>query len=464
MLNLWKSRSLTLIGKISIINTLVASLFVHKMQVLPAVPYKLVKTLDTLLTDFIWNGKRAKVSLKTLRKKKKCGGLNLVDIELRDIAIKCCWIQTLAKDKKGAELAFHLLAPLLQEDIFRCNIKASDVEELGIKSVFWSDVLKAWCKFNYKMSDTHEGQLLWFNSDVKIGGKMVFIRRSYAKGLKWVSQLYPNGRLLSVCQAFELYDLSLMEMHGLISAILRGWKQSVAKGEDIKNETSYDQYINKKGLCSLVYNTLRDSSTPNHLQVKWRRMTSCESVSDVKTHFTNIFKVTNVLKYRSFQFRMLHGALILNQHLFRWGMISSNACTFCEEEKETVQHLFVSCEKVKPLWKAVEEYVKRKSALTVVLSDENIFFNTITTPVKKFPNFLCLITKQYVYSKRCLKAALCVNELEIIFKNVESMEKFIALKNNNLTKHLLKWTNLETNSSPTSRNYTNYIYEYMESM
>lgn len=34
-MQLWKSKNLTLLGKINIVNTLVDSLFMHKMQVMP---------------------------------------------------------------------------------------------------------------------------------------------------------------------------------------------------------------------------------------------------------------------------------------------------------------------------------------------------------------------------------------------------------------------------------------------
>ena len=56
-------RDLTLIGKTSVVNALVSSLFVHKMQILPKIPNELVHKFERLLEDFVWNGRKPKIIL-----------------------------------------------------------------------------------------------------------------------------------------------------------------------------------------------------------------------------------------------------------------------------------------------------------------------------------------------------------------------------------------------------------------
>ena len=55
----WGKRSLSLLGKVSIINTLIASLFVHKMTVLPNMDEQYVKLLESEFSKFIWSGKKS---------------------------------------------------------------------------------------------------------------------------------------------------------------------------------------------------------------------------------------------------------------------------------------------------------------------------------------------------------------------------------------------------------------------
>ena len=89
VLNTWKGRNLSLMGKVLIINTLIGSLFVYRMSVLPTMPEDLLKTCESYFSDFIWNGRKAKIALKTLQKSKLEGGLNLVCLRSKDVSIKC---------------------------------------------------------------------------------------------------------------------------------------------------------------------------------------------------------------------------------------------------------------------------------------------------------------------------------------------------------------------------------------
>ena len=76
----------------------------------------------------------------------------------------------------------------------------------------------------------------------------------------------------------------------------------------------------------------------------------CELIAGIK----EVYVVTNVPKYRSFQYRLLNRAIITNAHLYRWGKIVDNKCSFCGQDKETYSHIFVMCDEVKKLWLALD--------------------------------------------------------------------------------------------------------------
>ena len=153
----------------------------------------------------------------------------------------------------------------------------------------------------------------------------------------------------------------------------------------------------------------------------------------------DIYKITNIPKLRSFQYRLLHNSIITNAHLFRWKMLSNNLCSFCQEEKETTIHLLCECTIVENLWKKLSVYFNDRWLLDEIsLSTSNILLNRISDRIHPV-NFLCLVTKQYIYRQRCLKQDLNINELLSIFNSIENMEKYIAVKNNNLVKHSKKW-------------------------
>ena len=88
ILEQWKHRQLSLEGKILIVNTLIASLFVYKMTVLPTMPDCYIKEIYALINKFIWNGRKPKITLAQLQKNIDCGGLKLVKFENKDAALK----------------------------------------------------------------------------------------------------------------------------------------------------------------------------------------------------------------------------------------------------------------------------------------------------------------------------------------------------------------------------------------
>ena len=57
-MQLWKMRGLSLFGKILVINTLIGSLFVYRMAILPQIPENYIRQVHKLFSDFIWNGKK----------------------------------------------------------------------------------------------------------------------------------------------------------------------------------------------------------------------------------------------------------------------------------------------------------------------------------------------------------------------------------------------------------------------
>ena len=62
--------------------------------------------------------------------------------------------------------------------------------------------------------------------------------------------------------------------------------------------------------------------------------------------FTDLLAVTNIPKYRSFQYRLLHRAIVTNVQLHYYKLTNSDQCSFCHMQRETYSHLFIQCKKV----------------------------------------------------------------------------------------------------------------------
>ena len=89
---MWYFRNMTLYGKVTVINALMASLFVYKMQVLPVITDRITTQVEAVIKEFLWHGKKEKIPLATLMLDKKDGGLNLVNIKVKHLTLLCNWV------------------------------------------------------------------------------------------------------------------------------------------------------------------------------------------------------------------------------------------------------------------------------------------------------------------------------------------------------------------------------------
>ena len=149
-LNAWHNRNLSLLGKVQVVNTLVASLFVHKMMVLPIIPQGIVKRMDNLIREYLWNGKKAKIAYRRLQNTKRDSGLNLVNLTYKDQALKATWPQILVKEQDYSKVVYKIMKCTgLQEDIWRCTLCVEHVTKMKWGNPFWKDVLVSWSQYNF---------------------------------------------------------------------------------------------------------------------------------------------------------------------------------------------------------------------------------------------------------------------------------------------------------------------------
>ena len=72
-------------------------------------------------------------------------------------------------------------------------------------------------------------------------------------------------------------------------------------------------------------------------------------------------------------------------------------------------------------------------------SERNIVLNTVVEKRNSVANFICLITKQYIYAQKCLGNTLSFECWKNKVHQVENIEKYIAIKNKKSYIHEKKW-------------------------
>ena len=179
---MWHYRSLTLVGKVLVLNTLIASLFVYKMTVIPEIPDSMIERIEKCFTNFLWKGAKPKIPLKVLQCSKELGGLGLVDIRVKHKLILAKWVKYAQTDMVIHELANEALDGWCVKDfIWKVNLSKEDISQLQLKESFWKRILSNWCELNFtypKTEDRIKTQIIWLNSCIKIQNK---IRRFNSK-------------------------------------------------------------------------------------------------------------------------------------------------------------------------------------------------------------------------------------------------------------------------------------------
>ena len=97
------------------------------------------------------------------------------------------------------------------------------------------------------------------------------------------------------------------------------------------------------------------------------------------------------------------------------------------------------------------------STLQINFGVENVLFNKIINRRSNIKNMICLSAKQYIYRQKCISEPLNSIQFCKEVKLSEKYEKYYAIKNNNLHKHMAKWYGKDQNRTNTQ----NFIEQYL---
>ena len=95
LLQRWQERSLTLIGKVTIIKSLALPIIAYSASNCETPPW-VIKNVNSLFFNFLWNGSE-KVKRRAIIGKIDQGGINMIDVEGYFHALKASWVKRLSQ-------------------------------------------------------------------------------------------------------------------------------------------------------------------------------------------------------------------------------------------------------------------------------------------------------------------------------------------------------------------------------
>ena len=422
-IKLWSTQKLTLYGKISIINTVLLSKLIYRLSCLPSPNELTIKVIEDKFIDFLWGAKkRHAISKGTITNNRHNFGLKFPCIKTKDNSLKIAWVKRIMDN----DLSY--ISPFLDENIiidlhlfFQCNLMVPDLETAwrSKPSIFWIDVLTTWCKANYRKSTEIEhpdDEIIWFNSNIRINGMVVFLDNMYRNGVIRIKDLKKdNNAFLSFEEFMIKYPntrIHFLQYHSIINAMPVSYKKQTIIMYPKKS--AFFSLLSVKKVSKKYYNSTIDN--PDYFPIKAFERHSRHLPNLQRETFKNSLEImytcTRSTKLRDFQYRLLHMTLTTNKEAFHfYKKVPSDRCTFCKTSQEDIHHILLYCKYTKVLWTNLHIFIKTKTGVDMPLNDHDLLFGNNLLPFPNLYNHILILTKQYIYACRCLNDTPDINAL-----------------------------------------------------
>ena len=198
---------------------------------------------------------------------------------------------------------------------------------------------------------------------------------------------------------------------------------------DISSKQIYEIFLGKKQILPNAQRKLTDKYPD--INVEWDKVYSLP------------FRSTLDSKTREFQYKILNCIVYTNEKLYRFGLVASPSCTFCQKSAESIEHLLFSCKISSEFWKHVLSWLKDNGIDIETLREWDIIFGKFDIKDNfTLVNHLLLLGKYYIYSKKCQNSLPTVQGFIARIKLIYRIELQIAREKNKLSQHFIKWRKL----------------------
>ena len=142
------------------------------MSALPVISEELCNEIKGLVHKYLWKNGRSKIPYDVLIRPKDIGGLKLFDPKFKDWSLKIAWVFRMYEDPTIQFLAETNWKIKMGAEFWNANLHVDDVKHFMQGSIFWIQVVQAWCSIHYKMPENANevrDQLIWCNSNISSG-------------------------------------------------------------------------------------------------------------------------------------------------------------------------------------------------------------------------------------------------------------------------------------------------------
>lgn len=358
LFKIWAKRSITPLGRIAILKSLILSKLTHLWLLLPNPPDDFVSNIQQLCYKFVWNNKQDRINRRTVVRNVQCGGMGIPDIKQYMSALKLTWIRKFEKTNHKWKNICNTMYPFM-----------STLNQYGIRiflttksNRFWNHVFKAFTHFSEKVEPKTSSELLaepvLFNNNVLVGGSVLINRSWIRKGIHCIGHFFDgNGVFIKYADFKTKYNLQIdfVTFIGCINSLRNFIKKFNIQIKDNNYEYTTvalrSLYSVHKGARQYYDILMSDHMVPKCC-TKWTEKLNTEIIW--KNVFYKLQKIKDI-KLRWFQMRIVHRIIATNIVLKEMGVASNDRCNFCRQERDSIEHFLWRCVYVNKFWVDLEK-------------------------------------------------------------------------------------------------------------
>ena len=457
LLNMWKSRLLSIKGKITILRSQALPLIIYPSSVLYT-PDHVIKEIELLFFDFIWPKKKHHIKKQVLIQSIEDGGLKMPDIKTMIKATKLMWIKRfLTKNNNYISIA-HVNSKIDNFEKFFYN--KLNVCHLNSKPTpFYNQILSYWEEFRDLSSDKKSkmdilNEKLWLNKDILVDNKPLMFPAWSENGINCLFDILENNGIFKTKDQIQnSYGIQVdtMQYNSLKSAISKTWLQKIKcqNQQDFKFEARVDGDIKidkkfkniskvscKEFYWQIIYgNLIRPTAF-----YKWE-----ELYYYVTFNWKHILKLpymtASETSLQSLQYQIINRFFPCNSIIHVWYTDIKANCAVCNIE-DTIEHYFFYCHIVSEFWEMFKLWWKTNTLCDIRFGAIDIVFgimNENNIDLIGVLNFCLLFSKYYIHNCKLQNKPCIFNKFILKLRKRIEAERFLAFTNGKLEGFIKKW-------------------------
>ena len=396
ILNIWKQRKLTLIGKTLLIKSLSTSLFVFNSQI-DTPPEDFIKLVEELHKNFLWSG-APKIAHNAIIATYKCGGLNYKDLQSFIAAINVKFLQKLLVNPADGHLVlpnmwikkFFNIPTTPDEhpyywDFFKNNLHILNcLVKIPRKNKFkghpfYYTALKTFEKISESNRLKIENIIsipIWFNRNLKT----TFDTEISRAGFNFIKDLFPEN--LPLANYNGLNRIKLRKLRNIINRVPYSWRDKIeqsactflaVKPSRVVKIKDQDHYVETIKPEQIYYYLIEPKIKMSVGLRKWQDEMGITE-SDIRTGFSFARKCSKLTFDQAFQFKIMTQILPTNKYLCQYRVLESNLCNKCNVMPDTVLHRLWQCQLLQPYIDKIFFFLSQKCQIQETISLKEYLF------------------------------------------------------------------------------------------